>query len=101
MDYPTFEEAAQLWPRLSDAGLAESERDDSLLNACEEVILRRQISSAADAVIVCQVLLENISLGSRTDDLDRQAVDMLRVWLRGLAAEEGLPLAVLGWRAQG
>ncbi|MFT4954855.1 MAG: hypothetical protein ACI8U3_001229 [Brevundimonas sp.] len=88
MPHPTFEEAARHWPRLN--GGDESAHQDELYQACEEVILRREISSPEDALIVCQVLLDNLKSGERSDGLDVQALASLRNWLGHIAGGPGL-----------
>jgi hypothetical protein len=90
MQTPTFEEAARLWPRLSDETADEATRDDDLYAACEEAILSRTIDSAEDAALVCQVLLDNIVLGQRSDELDIRAMTALRDWTAKLAAGSAL-----------
>ena len=90
MQTPTFEEAARLWPLLSDEAAVAAERDDDLYAACEAAILSRQIESTEDAALVCQVLLENLALGQRSDELDISAVAALRDWIAGLALGSGL-----------
>ena len=86
MQNPTFEEAALLWPRLSDETAPAADRDDDLYAACEEVILSREIDSPEDVALVCQVLLDNIALGQRSDGLDIRAMTALRDWTVRLAA---------------
>ena len=90
MQTPTFEEAARLWPLLSDEAAVAAERDDDLYAACEAAILSRQIESTEDAALVCQVLLENLALGQRSDELDISAVAALRDWIARLALGSGL-----------
>jgi hypothetical protein len=90
MSHPTFEEAVRLWTHLSDGDQPESAREDSLYEACEKVILLRELTSPQDAVIVCQVLLDNLRSGQRSDELDVQALASLRDWLGRLTTSEGL-----------
>lgn len=90
MSHPTFEEAARLWTHLTDGDQPDSARDDNLYEACEQVILLREITSPQDAAIVCQVLLDNLRSGQRSDELDVQALTSLRSWLARLAGSEGL-----------
>ncbi|WP_292103191.1 hypothetical protein [Brevundimonas sp.] len=93
MTQPTFEEAALHWPRLSAGDQAETAREDDLYLACEEVILSREITTHDDAVLVCQVLLDNLRSGQRSDELDIRAVASLRTWLAGLADDGDLARA--------
>lgn len=90
MPHPTFEEATRLWPQLNDGEQPESASEDSLYEACEKVILVREIASPQDAVVVCQVLLDNLRSGQRSDELDVHAMTSLRDWLARFAAADGL-----------
>ena len=84
MQMPTFEEAARLWPNLSDRSRVEADYDEDLFATCEEVILGREIASPSDALLVVQVLLDNLQLGQRSDRLDVAALTSLRNWLAGV-----------------
>lgn len=95
MTQPTFEEAVLHWPRLSAGDQPETSRDDDLYQACEEVILSREIATRDDALVVCQVLLDNLRSGQRSDELDIRAATSLRDWLADLAGGGGLIRASL------
>lgn len=85
MHNPTFEEAARLWPSLSGRARIETDQDDELFAACEEVILCRGVRCRADALLVAHVLLDNLQLGQRSDNLDVLALMSLRDWLASMA----------------
>lgn len=91
MHNPTFDEAVSLWPRLSDGTQPESGHDDALLEVCEAIILDRAIASSNDALIITQVLLDNMQAGPRSDGRDCRALTRLRDWLASLS-DHGMAL---------
>ncbi|MFT4955401.1 MAG: putative RNA-binding protein YlqC (UPF0109 family) [Brevundimonas sp.] len=88
-----FVEAVRLHPRLSDGTISPSEYDERLLEACEAVILDREIESAEDAVIVLQLAAEDVELGGRADGRDAKAIRRVIGWLAQSVLEEKSPKA--------
>ncbi len=55
--------------------------DISVLSEAEAVILDHEPRATAEAVVMIDVLIDNVSIGCRSDERDIVALKRLRTWL--------------------